>query len=76
MVEWLPTYEKLAIQIYPFPKGENEEPVMDERHKRVIVSYDWWVQVDVFFGCQIDEGAGDLIERHYKILEVTIDGTQ
>lgn len=67
---WLPIYEEKTTQIYPFPQGENETKTMADRHARVILSFDWWVQVKMFRGRFADEGLGPIIERHYSLLEV------
>ncbi|KAJ3306677.1 hypothetical protein HDV03_004307 [Kappamyces sp. JEL0829] len=73
--QWLPVFEKVATQIYPFPQGENETDFLAARHRRVLRSYDWWVQIYMIAGKYNDDGPGDLIERHYKILEILYRGT-
>jgi hypothetical protein len=70
--EWLPSYEKLVTQIYPFPQGENESFSFASRHQRILKCYDWWVHVIMFNGKYGEDTIADYIERHYKLLEVGI----
>lgn len=67
---WLPLFENLVTTILPFPTGENQTHIHDKRHQNVLQAFDWWVQVENFNGMLVADSAGDIIERHYKLLEV------
>jgi hypothetical protein len=71
---WLPIYENLITKITPFPKGENQTILESQRHSRVLKCFDWWTRA-YMSGRQETEGLGDLIDRHYKVLEILYRGT-
>ncbi|TPX36376.1 hypothetical protein SmJEL517_g01456 [Synchytrium microbalum] len=71
----LPTYERLVTALLPFPKGENETPIEKGRAQRVAQAYDWWVMADSGGG-DVNEAVGDVVERHYRLIETLYRGTK
>ena len=67
----LPIYEKLVVSVLPFPKGEESSPLALERYERVQAVYDWWVIVESVPENPGIETFSDLVERHYRLIEVT-----
>ncbi|TPX54668.1 hypothetical protein SeMB42_g00145 [Synchytrium endobioticum] len=74
LVRHLPTYERLVTSLLPFPKGENETPIEKGRAQRVAECYDWWVMADS--AGPENELVGDLVERHYRLIETLYRGTK
>ena len=73
---WLPRYERLVTNVCQFPVGSRDTPLQMERVERVELVYDWWVYVEMFPARYQDDGIGDIIDRHYRILEILYRGTK
>jgi hypothetical protein len=72
---WLPKYERLVISVMPFPSGiENSK--LTGRAMRIQKAFDWWVNIEMFPGRYADDGIGDVIDRHYHLLEILYRGTK
>ena len=73
---WLPRYERLVTSITAFPVGARESRLEEERLERVELVFDWWVYVEMFPARYVDDGIGDIIDRHYRLLEILYRGTK
>ncbi|KAI8922682.1 hypothetical protein BC831DRAFT_66731 [Entophlyctis helioformis] len=72
----LPQYEKLLTTLTPFPRGEDSSMLAQDRYKRLMEAYDWIVKAEVLYARRPDEQLGDVIERHYRLIETLYRATK
>ena len=74
--KWLPYYESLVLKVSSFPIGSRDSIVQSQRLERVEKLFDWWVYLEMFPAKYADDGIGDIIDRHYRLLEILYRGTK
>ncbi|KAI8893149.1 hypothetical protein BC833DRAFT_609421 [Globomyces pollinis-pini] len=72
---WIPIYEKVVTGIYTFPEGENQTEASKTRYERVLKAFDWWVFAEMAEPKAVEDGHGDFLDKHYRLLEVLYRGT-
>lgn len=66
----LPQYERLVTEKCKFPAGGESDPLLLERHARVLESSDFWVKTELIQVKSPSENVQDTIENRYRLLEV------
>ncbi|KAJ3207565.1 hypothetical protein HDU67_007380, partial [Dinochytrium kinnereticum] len=74
LFSYLETYEKLVVEILPFPRGEDITKVDKMRHERVKEAYDWWTLYELLSSA--DDSPANVIERHCRFIETLYRGTK
>ncbi|KAJ3108666.1 hypothetical protein HDU97_000522 [Phlyctochytrium planicorne] len=70
----LETYEKIVIDLLPFPRGEDASITDLLRHERVKEVYDWWTLYE--FISLTDDLPMAVIDKHVRLIETLYRGTK